>query len=580
MEVDVRRSIHDYGVAPAASSGWRGGRPVCQPRRILLHPARLGNHRGAVQGVQHNPFLQWAATPAGNGYLSLFLALIVIGRWLLARKRWPLWPATILLAVMATTVYTSMVHEKLTSLWKTERRGAFHYFFGAKYFRELGYADIYRFSLLADFETGFRHLKHQTEIRDQEDYELVPVEEALEQARQKRPLVFTDKRWEEFKQDWLAISRGIPDNQWERMLTDRGFNPPPFWQVVASPLAQYIDARSKTAYHVGLFADVVLLLAALIAVGICAGLDAALLVFCFLHLAYYYNGSVFGTYFQYVWLDGLLLCMALYRRGKMIASGAALAVGAGTTIFPVVFVAGPGVVFLRELIRTRRIPWAPFRFLASFAAFSLIFIGLGVIAGHGISPSKKFFEKITMHAWHQKFDSNKFGLKRTMSVEWSNRWDWTSIDKRTEIFIDQRHLYQALFVLLAALTIGAMIRGPDEDHWTVPLGQGLIYALMTASRYYYHSLTMFMVTGKDRRGAGFAAFSIASIFLINAGCYLSEAKLGPAHGGDRVAYTFGNYAYLVLFLALPTYLLLKDLALKKLAQLRGRPAPPAPAPAA
>jgi len=507
----------------------------------------------------------------GAGVLCLAIAVIVIVRWALARKKWPMWPATIVLALIACSVYFSTFHDKLAGLWRIDRRAAYHYFLGAKYFRELGYADIYRFSLLADYETGFHHLKDQTEIRDQEDYELVPVPEALEQARLKRPLRFTDERWEEFKKDWLAISRSIPNTEWQRILTDRGFNPPPFWQVVASPLAQHITATSHHEYRIGLFADVAFLALALLLVGVCAGLDAALLCFCFIHLAWYYNGSVIGTYFQFVWLDAILICMAFYRRGWMIAAGAALAVSAGVALFPVVFTGGPGVMFLRDLVRTRKMPWKPFKFLASFAACTILFTVMGIVAGRGVAPTKDFAGKITMHAWNQKFDSNKFGLKRTMSVEADSFWDWTSIDRRTEVFVQQRHLYKLLFLAIVGLTLAAMIRGPDNDAWAVPLGQGIIYSLMTSSRYYYHSLCVFLIAGKDDKRRGFAALSIAGLFLIHAGFYWINAK-----HGDRAAYTFGNVGYLVFFLAAPLYLLIKEPLAKAIPELRG--APPAPTP--
>jgi hypothetical protein len=492
-------------------------------------------------------------SPASWDLVCLATAATVIVQHLMVRARWPRWPATIVLGLLALGVYLGTVHDRFMAQWRADIRGAYHYFLGAKYFKELGYADIYRFTLLADVETGLNRLRNLEQIRSQENYELIPVDEALAYARAKRPQVFTDERWREFKDDWTMLSRRIDPRNWERILTDRGFNPPPFWQVFAHPPTWLIDIHSRVSYNLGRSADFLILVASIVLVAVLAGLDAAFLVFLFIHLAWFYSGSAINTYFQFIWLDAVILTMAFYRAKKMIPAGASLAAGAGVSVFPLVLSGGPIVVWLRDFVRTRKFPAGTTRFLVSFAVFSAVFLGIGLAQGQGPSATVDFVKKIQMHAWHQKFDSNKFGLKRTMATDLNDIWGRIGIDQRTTIFVRQRPFYLFLWFTIVGLTVAAMIRGPDKDAWSIPLGMGLIFALMTASRYYYLALIVFLVPGRENRDKSFAALSAALLFLIHASFNTAAARYG-----DRAGYTAGNFLYLGFFLLLPTYLLVKD----------------------
>src|SRR5450432_3469012 len=78
----------------------------------------------------------------------------------------------------------------------------FHFYLGAKYQKEVGWFDLYRAALMADRETA--HALTVTEIRDIRTFELMSVDQALQDAPRVRAR-FTDERWAEFKADWLRM---------------------------------------------------------------------------------------------------------------------------------------------------------------------------------------------------------------------------------------------------------------------------------------------------------------------------------------------------------------------------------------
>jgi hypothetical protein len=90
----------------------------------------------------------------------------------------------------------------------------------------------------------------------------------------------------------------------------------------------------------------------------------------------------------------------------------------------------------------------------------------------------------------------------------------------------------------------------DDDAWVIPLGVGLIFALMTASRYYYLMLVVFLIPGRKKQNSWFATLSISIIFLVHA--------VFVFYRGDRYgAFTLGNIGFLFGFIIFTLSLLFK-----------------------
>lgn len=488
--------------------------------------------------------------------ISLLAGVAVVFRYVLSRKNHSLLPVTVMLVVLAAGTYAMQVHPRLSKFITHKRVASYHYFLGSKYFKELGYYGLYRYTLLADRESTVPLLWNVKEIRHLEDLTRMSAQHAVDKAGKEKHHYFSRERWREFKRDWRPMARGSAT--WERKLNDHGFNPPPFWNLIPGLVAQHVHTSDATLYMAVRLFDLGMFLMLLCIVAYISGLDNALLCYLFVNAAvvlYYPHGFV-DTYFQYQWLNALILTMIFFRSGKMKLAGVSLAYAAMVRIFPFVLIVGPAAVWFRKLIHQRSLPEKETAFLAAFSIACVVFFAIGLTQGKGIESTKEFVGNITFHADAIKFDSNKFGLKRLMSVDFTRPFERVKKEDREIHFSNNRMAYYLFWMLLVGLTLTAMYMHCDKDAWVIPLGTGLIFALMTASRYYYLMMLVFFITNRDKKDAGFAALSAAAIFLAH-GIYI--VYRGGGYGG----FTLGNICFLIAFLVFPLSLLVNKLVAMK-----------------
>ncbi len=481
--------------------------------------------------------------------ISLLTGIALVLRYFLAKKNKSLLPVTLMLAVFVAGIYFAQMHPRLARFVSRERVASYHYFLGSKYFSELGYYGLYRYTLLADKESSTPRLRDIKQIRHLEDLSRIPAAQAIEKAKKEKDDYFSEARWFEFKQDWRLMARGSAT--WERKLNDHGFNPPPFWNFIPGIIAQHVNTSDSTLYMAVRLVDLTVFLVLLCAVAYFTGLDNALLCYIFVNAAvvlYYPHGFV-DTYFQFQWLNFMILTMIFYRTGRVKLAGVSLAYSAMVRIFPLVLVAGPGIIWLRKLIHDRKLPKKETSFLISFSVACIIFFLIGLTQGKGFESTKQFVRNITFHADAIKFDSNKFGLKRLMSVNLSRPFERAGKEDRPENFKNNRNTYYLFWVLLVGLNVAAIYFKSDDDAWVIPLSIGLIFALMTTSRYYYLMLLIFFIPDHKKMNSRFAIFSAAVVFLVH-GIFIFYR--GAGYGG----FTLGNICFLIAFLILPLSLLL------------------------
>lgn len=503
-------------------------------------------------------FLHFLGSSEVSAALLILVALAIIARYALARRGRKTWPVTVALVLMAATTYLGQMHLQCYTFVTKGPWPTFHYFMGAKYFSELGYFGLYRFVALADQETGTNKLKNLSNVRHLEDYSLMPIDKAIALANADRRSVFADARWEEFKRDWIAVSQRAKSRGWRSMLTDRGFNPPPFWNLLPGALAQYVEIRDAQSFKYVRGFDLLFMLSAFVLLAIFGGIDTALIVFCFVELTSYNATHQVGTYFQFMFLSTLIAAMALYRGGKLKIAGGLFAASAMLRIFPALLMIGPVFAWLKDLLKTRKLPEKNTALIFSFTLFCCLFFLLGLTQGKGIHTTKEFFKNITMHADDQKYDFNKFGLTRTMGEDLLHPGN-TPYSQKARHENHQRHrwLYWPLLFALIAMAFSVILKNVDDDAWIIPMGMLFVFAGLTLSRYYYLALVVFLIPGKKRETDAFPTIAGASIFLIHFIFYLLPVDQHTPFGGPA-AFAIANYAFILMFLGLPVFLLVRQ----------------------
>jgi hypothetical protein len=238
---------------------------------------------------------------------------------------------------------------------------SFHYYLGAKYFRELGYSHLYLCALGADLEAG---LDPGPRIRDLATNDLVPAHTQLAAARacQQR---FTAERWSAFRADLDWLRARVSKRAWQQIREDHGFNGSPVWLAGGALLAATPGGAAALPWLV----RVDLLLFAALWIGALWGFGwrttAVAAVFWGTNglEGWDWTGA---TLLRQDWLAALVVGLACLRRERPVAAGFLLAWSAGLRVFPALAIAG--LVAKRALDAVRARSLAPLRGLARLAA--------------------------------------------------------------------------------------------------------------------------------------------------------------------------------------------------------------------
>ncbi len=242
----------------------------------------------------------------------------------------------------------------------------FHYYMGAKYFRELGYDGLYRCGVVAEDDLGTvtsddparpakvdlsKEVRHpDKKIRNLGgDNLLMPVTAILDHPEQCRDR-FAPARWEAFKEDIKFFRLSSDKTYWEDMQKDHGYNPPPVWTV-----GGWVFGSMYAAGH----AFMLPVIGKVLWLQVLAMIDVAYLAAMFAALWWGFGWRVFavgaifwgtqssapfywtgGAFLRQDWLFFLVLAAAAVRKRYPRLAGASIVYAGLLRIFPGLAVIG------------------------------------------------------------------------------------------------------------------------------------------------------------------------------------------------------------------------------------------------
>lgn len=297
------------------------------------------------------------------------------------------------LGIAAIAVYFNGFYSPYPKFF--HRWDQFHYYMGAKYFKEMGYDGLYKCALIATDEMGVisyteddgrsykadlaKEARHpDRKIRNLGgDNLLKPAQQFLEHPEECKAS-FPPARWEAFKEDVKFFRVVSGKGYWDDMLKDHGYNPPPVWTIMGRFFAELHPATVRYCqflasldifYTIGMFAMLWW------AFGWRVFAVAAIFYGCEHTATSYWT---FGAFLRQDWLFFLVASVCLLRKQYPKLAGAAVVYAGLLRIFPGLVVIGLLIVVGWSIVRKHKMTREQIQMLLGGTAAAAVLIPLSI----------------------------------------------------------------------------------------------------------------------------------------------------------------------------------------------------------
>jgi len=449
---------------------------------------------------------------------------------------------------------------------------SFQHYIGSKYFKELGYFNIYNAVVTADAE-GDDCLKGVAYLRDLESCYIMSKESILKNAAYYKSK-FSSSRWEEFKSDvQFFVKRITPEKFAEQILIDHGYHTSPVWNTTGGIIANVIPAENIIFLT---YLDLFLLIIMFVAIFYAFGAETMLIALIFFSINFL-SVSVWtrGAFLRYDWLVCLVAALCMINKNRYKTAGVLLSYAAMVKIFPVLFLGGAVIRAGFDFIKNKRIAKKYSHLFGTFILTSLLLFIYGCLYGDGVDNWKNFAGTIVFH--NERMASNDVGFKKIFLHDKNE----SSPEKFLSVYGKRgvhpydlwAHLKQIQFsrakgkFLVFSIPIlflfFLLIKKKDDTEafaWNIPL----VFMLLAPACYYYAFFIMFIIIFYKRKVNLISTLHLSLLFAIQAIGYIADIF------DDfyiRIYYQL-SLAVLVYFVYLAMSELYKDYSIKASANVK------------
>lgn len=420
----------------------------------------------------------------------------------------------------------------------------FHYYFGAKYFPELGHMRLYLCTAAALQERAAAHGQASPVklVRRLEAPGETLSGAALASAAVECRSHFSAARWQMFSADIETLEHRLSGaDAWQGMLVDLGNNSPPSWNLYATPLANALPLNAATLNYWPLVDQLLLFVVVPLVVWRTFGgvaLMAYGLVYCASPLAFL--GWTGGSFGRADWYVALLCGLAALATRRMAWAGALLALAAAWRVFPLLFMLAVPLVLYVEGQRAQAI-----RFILAGAGVLAFMVGASALM-FGATVWSEFATVMALRI--SPYGANTIGLGKLAAcwnvLEWPQFTGGSSTLRDANEWLEtlagdaaRRHgVGAALLVTLSAATL--LLRRRTTMFASVWVGLLLLFGLLTPFTYYYVVLALLPLatsTLEGRQRGALLAVVMLGLLALRAVSVPFAAELGRATGFYEVS---------------------------------------------
>jgi hypothetical protein len=408
----------------------------------------------------------------------------------------------------------------------------FHYYMGAKYFKEIGFEGIYTCAAVAENDLGFVKDAKARKLRDLRVNLIVSSEEWIKHPEKckdgfERP--FSPEKWESFKQDVAFFRRVSLGNYWVDMQKDHGYNPPPAWGLTGWIFANLHPAvewymKLLSCLDIMLFAGMFGLIAwafgwrvMVVAIVFWGTQDAS---------PFYWTG---GAFLRQDWLFYLVASACMVRKQKYFWGGFFMTYSTLLRVFPLFFFLGWFVVIAAQLYKKRTLLDSHKKLILGAVTSGVILIAASS-AVHGVKAWPSFISHIAVHNGTPL--TNHMGWKTIVAHQADGRMQVAKDPKLQDPFEGWKNMRRARVKHLAPIYYGGILAMAAcfayacwriKNLWIVQaLGCLMTTICVELTCYYYSYFILGALLTKGRKQIEYALLicaALTEIFHLNYGWF-------------------------------------------------------------
>jgi len=405
----------------------------------------------------------------------------------------------------------------------------FHYYLGSKYFKEVGYYELYNAVVAADTEqdNALAGIPFFTDLRTYQNIQRETVLGDIDRVKK----LFSKERWNAFKDDvsFFKTATGMPRAPGLRVLVmDHGYNASPVSTFVLGILTNAIPV---TQLWLLAFLDVLLVAGMIGLVFRTFGFEmgAVFSIYFYVNVLNDYD-YIAGSLLRYDWLFCIVAAVCLLKKGRYASSSFLLTLSAMMRVFPALLFCGIAVSFFQKVKGTRTVDKKFKRFILAAGVTGLVLFLLPAASLGSLRPWHDFFAKTELHdsgvyvnhlgfrgvvlfePSHLSLERFVQAYKDTDTGDIVRHWQ----DVKEKELVGQRPII-AFFSLLVLACLTAIIwKRKESESKSVLWPLLLIYTMSYLSQYYYAFLCLFIPLFFRRANSlsGFVPLCLLLVFNI------------------------------------------------------------------
>jgi hypothetical protein len=392
---------------------------------------------------------------------------------------------------------------------------ATYYYVNSKFFKELGYFELYPAMLVADNE-GPNMFNYVNTYTDLHAYNYSTRIIALTKKEEIKRL-FTPERWEQFKHDIEFLSTKNLAGGWKYFFTDHGYNPPPTWTIVGGFFSKHVDVENLKLITMIDFALILLMFHT-----IYKSFGKPTLVFTSLFFLTTFSGRwpILGqALLRFDWLVALILSVCMMKQERHFLAGALLAYSSLTRVFPTIFFLPYALHIIHSVAKDHRIMPRHQEFIKGAAITFILFV-VGVLVFFGpqsVIDSKK---NLLMHNSPKSYSSHRVGLADAIffrgETTREEMAEYGDIPGKQAQIQDALPALYAVGILSMLFILAYIFRTDNPEYNDIYLGIIPLFILTNPQINYYNLRLLLIIFHMQEPKRLFNRFGIIWLFLTEA----------------------------------------------------------------